>query len=79
MIHVEISNIWGQLSLPQLLSVETELSAAHMELCNTENAHTPWLTLPDLPFTLEEHSRLTSSHSLRVHSNSTAPQAWHRP
>lgn len=68
MIHVEISNIWGQLSLPQLLSVETELSAAHMELCNTENAHTPWLTLPDRVPTAEHMRILAASQQIRENS-----------
>ena len=31
MIKVDISNIWGELSLPQLLSIEAELSAAHID------------------------------------------------
>ena len=29
MIQVDISNIWSQVSLPQLLSVEPELASAH--------------------------------------------------
>lgn len=69
MIHVDISNIWGQLSLPQLLSVETELSAAHMRLCNTENAHTPWLTLPDRAPTAEHMRILAAGHRIRENSD----------
>lgn len=34
MIQVDISNIWSALSLPDLLGVEAEISAAHMALTN---------------------------------------------
>ncbi len=29
MIKVDISNVWGQLALPDLLALEKEVSAAH--------------------------------------------------
>lgn len=32
MLNVDISNIWGELSLPELLGVEQDVSAAHMAL-----------------------------------------------
>ena len=32
MINVDISNIWGGISLPDLLSIEGEIAAAHMLL-----------------------------------------------
>ena len=32
MITVDISNIWGDLSLPELLSAEKEVFDAHMKL-----------------------------------------------
>ena len=32
MITVDISNVWGQLSLPDLLSVEAEIAEAHKAL-----------------------------------------------
>ena len=32
MIKVDISNVWGQISLPDLLAVEKEVSAAHATL-----------------------------------------------
>ena len=69
MIHVDISNIWGQLSLPQLLSVETDLSAAHMALCDTENVHTAWLTLPDRAPTAEHMRILAAGHRIRETSD----------
>ena len=69
MIHVDISNIWGQLSLPQLLSVETELSAAQMRLCNTDNAHSVWLELPDRAPTAEHMRILAAAHRIRETSD----------
>ena len=69
MIHVDISNIWGQLSLPQLLSVETELSAAQMTLCNTENAHCHWLDLPNKAPTAEHMRILAAAHRIRETSD----------
>ena len=32
MITVDISNIWGELSLPELLQAEKEVFEAHMQL-----------------------------------------------
>ena len=32
MIHVDISNIWGEVSLPDLLSLEKEIFDAHKTL-----------------------------------------------
>ena len=32
MIKVDISNVWGQLALPDLLALEKEVSAAHKTL-----------------------------------------------
>ena len=43
MIHVDISNIWGELSLPQLLSIEAELSAAHMTVTHGSGAGSEFL------------------------------------
>ena len=49
MIKVDISNVWGQLSLPDLLAVEKEVAAAHMTLtdhCGEGNDFLGWLDLP---------------------------------
>ena len=43
MIKVDISNIWGELSLPQLLSIEAELSAAHMTVTEGSGAGSEFL------------------------------------
>ena len=34
MIKVDISNVWGQLSLPDLLAVEKEVAEAHNTVAN---------------------------------------------
>lgn len=50
MIQVDISNIWGEISLPDLLSIEREIGAAHAALTDGSGAgseHLGWLTLPE--------------------------------
>ena len=49
MIKVDISNVWGQLSLPDLLAVEKEVAAAHQTLTEGSGAGNDflgWLNLP---------------------------------
>ncbi len=49
MIKVDISNVWGRLSLPDLLAVEHEVAAAHNTLCQGTGAGNDflgWLNLP---------------------------------
>ena len=49
MIKVDISHVWGQLSLPDLLAVEKEVSNAHTVLTEGTGAGNDflgWLTLP---------------------------------
>ena len=49
MIKVYISNVWGQLSLPDLLAIEKEVADAHMMLTEGTGAGNDflgWLTLP---------------------------------
>ena len=49
MIKVDISNIWGELSLPELLSSEKEVFDAHMTLTEGTGAGNDflgWLNLP---------------------------------
>ena len=45
MIQVDISNIWGQVALPELLGIEKEISAAHMALTQGKE-FLGWGTLP---------------------------------
>ena len=50
MIQVDISNIWGQLSLRDLLAMESEVAAAHeklMEGTGEGAEYREWLTLPE--------------------------------
>ncbi len=49
MIKVDISNVWGQLSLPDLLAVEKEVAAAHMTLTEGTGAGNDFLGWLDLP------------------------------
>ena len=49
MINVDISNVWGQLSLPDLLALEKEVFDAHMTLAEGNgpgNDFLGWLELP---------------------------------
>ena len=71
MIKVDISNVWGQLSLPDLLNIEKEIAAAHATLADGTgegNDFLGWLKLPVSKETPEmlriraaaEHIRQTS-------------------
>ena len=56
MIKVDISNVWGELSLSDLLSIEAEISAAHMtvsERSGAGNEFLGWMDLPDMVPTAE--------------------------
>ena len=49
MIKVDISNVWGQLALPDLLAMEKEVAAAHATLTDGTGAGNDflgWLNLP---------------------------------
>ena len=57
MIKVDISNIWGEVSLPDLLGIEQEVAQAHMTLTEGTGEgsdYLGWLTLP----TAEETSQM---------------------
>lgn len=49
MITVDISNVWGHLSLPDLLNIEREIAAAHMTLANGAGPGKEFLGWMDLP------------------------------
>ena len=53
MITVDISNIWGDLSLPELLSAEKEVFDAHMMLTDKTGEGSQFLGWMDLPVTEE--------------------------
>ena len=49
MISVDISNVWGALTLPELLAMEREISAAHQTLYEGSGAGSDYLGWLDLP------------------------------
>ena len=53
MITVDISNIWGDLSLPDLLSAEKEVFDAHMKLTDRDGEGSDYLGWLDLPVDAE--------------------------
>lgn len=72
MIHVDISNVWGELSLSDLLSIEAEISAAHMKLTDRSGAGSEflgWLDLPDRAPTAEHMRILAAAHHIRQNSD----------
>ena len=72
MIKVDISNVWGALSLSDLLSIETELSAAHMtvsERSGPGNEYLGWMDLPDRAPTAEHMRLLAAAHRIRENSD----------
>ena len=71
MIKVDISNVWGQLSLPDLLATEKEIFAAHMTLSDRNGAgsdYTGWLELPTKEETPE--IRRIRDAAARIRANS---------
>ena len=72
MIKVDISNVWGELSLRDLLSIEAELSAAHMtvtEGSGAGNEFLGWMELPDKAPTAEHMRLLAAAHRIRETSD----------
>ncbi len=49
MIKVDISNVWGEISLPDLLAVEKEVAAAHQTLTERTGEGSDFLGWLDLP------------------------------
>ena len=49
MINVDISNVWGELSLNDLLGLEKEVFAAHKTLIERKGAGSEYLGWLDLP------------------------------
>ena len=72
MIKVDISNVWGELSLRDLLSIEAEISAAHMtvsERSGAGNEYLGWLDLPDRAPTAEHIRLLAAANQIRENSD----------
>ena len=71
MIKVDISNVWGQISLPDLLAVEKEVFAAHQTLTEGNGAGNDFLGWLDLPVASEtEEMRRIRLAADRIRSDS---------
>ncbi len=72
MIKVDISNVWGQLSLPDLLAIEKEVAAAHNTLTDGTgegNDFLGWLTLPTTEETEEMRRIQAAAQRIRATSD----------
>ncbi len=72
MINVDISNIWGEVSLPDLLSMEREVFDAHKALTEGTGeggGSTGWLSLPLREPTEEINRLLTAARKIRSDSD----------
>ena len=71
MIKVDISNIWGELSLPDLLAAEKEVFDAHMLLTERNGAGNDFLGWLDLPVEQEtEEIRRIRAAAKNIRENS---------
>ena len=71
MIKVDISNVWGQLSLPDLLAVEKEVAAAHATLADGTGAGNDFLGWLKLPVASEtDEMRRIQAAADRIRSDS---------
>lgn len=71
MIKVDISNVWGELSLPDLLGLEKEVAAAHATLTDGSGAGNDFLGWLNLPVTEEtDEIRRIRQAADRVRSSS---------
>ena len=72
MIKVDISNVWGQVSLPDLLAMEKEVFAAHqtlMEGSGEGNDFLGWLNLPTSKPTVEMQRISAAAERIRKSSD----------
>lgn len=72
MISVDISNVWGQLSLPDLLSIEKEVFAAHQMLSEGSgegSEYLGWLELPVEEETAEIRQIRSAAERIRENSD----------
>ena len=71
MIKVDVSNIWGELSLPDLLKAEKEVFDAHMLLTDRNGAGNDFLGWLDLPRSQEtEEIRRIRAAAKEIRANS---------
>ena len=72
MIKVDISNVWGEIALPDLLAMEKEVSAAHMTLkdgTGAGNDFLGWLNLPVQEATEEMKRIQAAAERIRADSD----------
>ena len=73
MIKVDISNVWGEISLPDLLSAEKEVFDAHMTLTDKSGEGSEFLGWLDLPTEQEtEELRRIRATAKRIRETSDA-------
>jgi len=73
MIKVDISNVWGQLALPDLLAIEKEIFDAHNMLTDGTGAGSEYLGWLNLPVKEEtEEIRRIRAAAARIRKNSDA-------
>jgi len=70
MINVDISNVWGQISLPDLLALENEVASAHTALTHgTDSEFSDWLMFFDRESTEEQNRILNAAEKIRSDSD----------
>ncbi len=72
MIKVDISNVWGRVSLPELLNMEKEVFAAHNTLTDgtgAGNDYLGWLELPAAQPTAEMQRISAAAQKIRENSD----------
>lgn len=72
MINLDLSNVWGELSLPDLLAAEQEVSSAHQTLASGKGEggdFTGWLDLPTVDETEEVQRIRTAAQRIRESSD----------
>ncbi len=72
MIKVDISNVWGRVSLPELLNMEKEVFAAHNTLTEgtgAGNDYLGWLELPTAQPTAEMQRISAAAQKIRENSD----------
>jgi len=72
MIRVDLSNVWGQIALPDLLGIEKEVAAAHQTLTEGTGAgaeYRGWMNLPVRQATDEIKRVLLAAEKIRSDSD----------
>ncbi len=72
MINLDLSNVWGELSLPDLLAAEQEVSSAHQTLASGKGEggdFTGWLDLPTVDETEEVQRIRAAAQRIRESSD----------